>query len=106
MSHLNAPPPIDQVVRLGGKLAALNWHLQIHMEAKLIAELGKALKVSAVPVVIDHMGRIDAEQGLDQAPFRHLLALLRESKNIWIKVSGAERASREGDPYSDAVPYG
>jgi 2-pyrone-4,6-dicarboxylate lactonase len=105
MGHLGKPPPIEQVAALSGKLAALGWHLQIHMEAKLIAQLGKALKVSAVPVVIDHMGRIDAEQGLDQAPFRHLIALLKEDKKFWVKVSGAERASREGEPYSDAVPY-
>jgi 2-pyrone-4,6-dicarboxylate lactonase len=106
MPHLASPPPIEQVVQLGGKLASLGWHLQIHMEAKLIAQLGKALKSSAVPVVIDHMGRIDAEQGLDQAPFRHLVALLKEDKKFWVKVSGAERASREGEPYSDAVPFG
>jgi len=106
MSHLGKPPPIEQVAALGGKLAGLGWHLQIHMEAKLIAQLGTALKASAVPVVIDHMGRIDAEQGLDQAPFRHLMALLKEDKKFWVKVSGAERASREGEPYSDAVPFG
>src|SRR5205085_11391024 len=56
----------------------------------------------ALPIY--HMGRIDAEQGLDQANFRHLLALLKEDKKFWVKVSGAERASREGEPYSDAVP--
>jgi 2-pyrone-4,6-dicarboxylate lactonase len=74
------------------------------MESSLISELSASLKLSPVPVVIDHMGRVDAEQGLDQAPFRHLLKLL-EDKKIWVKVSGAERVSREGDPYPDAVPF-
>ncbi len=104
VKHLGTPPPIDDVIKLGGKLAALGWHLQIHMESSLISELSPSLKLSPVPVVIDHMGRVDAEQGLDQAPFRHLLKLL-EDKKIWVKVSGAERVSREGDPYPDAVPF-
>jgi 2-pyrone-4,6-dicarboxylate lactonase len=104
MSHLGTPAPIDEVIKLGAKLAALGWHLQIHMEAKMIDQLAPKLKFSPVPVVIDHMGRIDAEQGLDQAPFRSLMKLL-EDKKFWVKVSGAERASREGPPYSDAVPY-
>jgi len=34
-----------------------------------------------------------------------LLKLL-EDKKIWVKVSGAERVSRDGTPYADAVPYG
>jgi len=104
VKHLGTPPPIDDVIKLGGKLAALGWHLQIHMESSLISELAPSLKLSPVPVVIDHMGRVDAGQGLDQTPFRHLLELL-EDKNIWVKVSGAERISRQGAPYPDALPF-
>ena len=62
------------------------------------------LKLSPVPVVIDHMGRIDASRGLDQPGFTHLLKLL-EDKRFWVKVSGLERASRVGAPYNDAVPF-
>ena len=104
VKHLGTPPPIDQVIKLGAKLASFGWHLQIHMESGLIERMSAPLKLSPVPVVIDHMGRIDAEQGLDQAPFRSLLKLL-EDKKFWVKVSGPERASREGEPYADAVPY-
>ena len=104
VKHLGTPPPIDDVIKLGGKLAALGWHLQIHMESSGISELAPSLKLSPVPVVIDHMGRVDAELGLDQAPFRNLLKLLEDQK-IWVKVSGAERISRHGDPYADAVPF-
>jgi len=105
VGHLGTPPPIDQVVNLASKLAAFGWHLQIHMDAGLIDQLAPKLALSPVPVVIDHMGRIDAEKGLDQAPFRSLLKVL-EDKKFWVKVSGTERASREGPPYADAVPYG
>ena len=78
--------------------------MQIHTEAELIADLTPALKRSPVPVVIDHMGRIDASLGLDQPAFRALLALLDDT-NVWVKVSGADRVTRQGPPYADAVPF-
>ena len=64
MEHLAAGPRIDEVIAFGKRLADIGWHLQIHMEGELIAELAPALRRSPVPVMIDHMGRIDASLGL------------------------------------------
>jgi 2-pyrone-4,6-dicarboxylate lactonase len=104
MGHLVAGPKIDDVIVFAKRLADLGWHLQIHMEASLIADLAPALRRSPVPVVMDHMGRLDASLGLEQPPFRALLALLND-KNIWVKVSGSDRVTRQGPPYADAVPF-
>jgi len=104
MEHLGRGTPIEDVVKFAHRLADIGWHLQIHMAADNIATLSAALKRSPVPVVIDHMGRIDASRGLAQEPFRNLLKLM-EDPNIWVKVSGSERASRIGPPYADAVPF-
>src|SRR5262245_13879533 len=106
MGHLGKPPPIDVVIRFCSKLVAVNWHLQLHFDASHIEQLAPQIKLSPVPVVIDHMGRIDAEKGQEQMGFRGLIRLMEENKKVWVKVSGAERASREGDPYSNAVPFG
>jgi len=105
MDHLGAGDPIDAVLAMAPRLAEIGWHLQIHMAGARIAELAPALKRSPVPVVIDHMGRIDASRGVQSAEFRALLSLL-EAKHIWVKVSGAERISRQSAPWRDAVPYG
>lgn len=104
MAHLGSGPKIDDVITFGKRLAGIGWHLQIHMEASLIAELAPAIRRSPVPVVIDHMGRIDASLGLNQPAFQALLALL-DDDNVWVKVSGADRATRQGPPYSDAIPF-
>jgi predicted TIM-barrel fold metal-dependent hydrolase len=58
-----------------------------------------------LPVVIDHMGRAPVADGLDQAPFQALLSKLAQSEHLWVKVSGAERISSDGPPFSDAVPF-
>lgn len=104
MTHLGAASPIEDVLGLAKKLVDIGWHLQIHLDSKLIGELAPALKRSPVPVVIDHMARIDASLGLEQQPFRDLLRLLKDEK-FWVKVSGAERASRQPAPWRDAIPF-
>jgi 2-pyrone-4,6-dicarboxylate lactonase len=104
MQHLGDAVPIGDVMKMAARLAGIGWHLQLHMESSLIPGMTPSLKLSPVPVVIDHMGRIDASHGLDQPGFRHLLSLL-EDKRFWVKVSGLERASRQGAPYADAVPF-
>jgi len=104
MRHLKQAALIDDAIAFGKRLAPLDWHLQIHMEAELIAELSPALRRAPVPVVIDHMGRVDASLGLDQPHFNALLRLLGD-RNVWVKVSGADRITRQGPPYADAVPF-
>jgi 2-pyrone-4,6-dicarboxylate lactonase len=102
--QLGGGPPIAEVMKLSAKLASLGWHLQLHLDSSVISNMATELKLSAVPVVIDHMGRVDASRGLDQTGFVNLLKLL-EDKRCWVKVSGLERASRVGAPYNDAVPF-
>lgn len=104
MAHLSPGADADQLRALAPRLAARGMHLQVHMEAGLIETLAPVLKVLPVTVVIDHFGRMDASQGMDQAPFHALLTLL-DSENLWCKVSGIERASRQDPPYADAVPF-
>jgi 2-pyrone-4,6-dicarboxylate lactonase len=105
MRHLSRNAPIGDVIAFGKRLAEIGWHLQIHMEAELIGELSPAIMTSPVPVVIDHIGRIDASLGLDQKPFQDLLRLMDDNKHVWVKVSGADRITRAGPPYADAVPF-
>ena len=104
MQHLGQSTAIRDVIAFGKRLAEIGWHLQIHMAAERIGELSAAIATSPVPVVIDHMGRIDASLGLDQLAFTNLLRLMDHAQ-VWVKVSGSDRATRLGPPYADAVPF-
>ena len=108
VGHLSTGPKIDDVITFAKRLAGIGWHLQIHMAGELIADLAPALKRSPVPVVIDHIGRVDASLGLEQPGFRALLALMQE-RHVWVKVSGSDRITRQnpqlGPPYADAIPF-
>lgn len=104
VKHLRPATPIDQILGLASRLADVGWHLQIHTESSQIDALAPALGRSPVPVVIDHMGRVDAGLGLQQAPFQRLLRLLQHER-VWVKVSGCDRLTRIGPPYADALPF-
>ncbi len=104
MKHLSKGPSIDDAINFSKRLADIGWHLQIHMEAGLIADLAPAIKRSAVPVAIDHIGRVDASLGLNQPGFTDLLKLM-DDKKIWVKVSGCDRITKQGPPYADAIPF-
>ena len=92
------------MLALAGRFEPLGWHLQIHGDPALLTHLGPALRRSPVPVVIDHIGRIDASLGLDQPAFRALCGLLDDDR-FWVKVSGMDRITRLGPPYADAQPF-
>lgn len=104
MRHLEPGASIDELKILAHRLVPFGWHLQIHMDASLIEDMAPALAALPVPVVIDHMGRVDASLGLNQPAFIALQKLL-ENDHVWVKVSGCERASRQDAPYADAVPF-
>lgn len=99
------PPRIEDVIALSKRLAAIGWHLQLQLDPPFYAEFAAALPRSAVPIVFDHMGRVDASLGIGQPAFQQILRLM-DNPNFRMKVSGSERISRQPAPYRDAIPFG
>lgn len=105
MSHLGAGEDVGAVLALARRIADLGWHLQIHgSPEEVLGTVVPRLLQGPVPVVIDHIGRLDAGLGLDQPHFIALQRLM-ESPSCWVKVSGIDRITRHGPPYADAVPF-
>lgn len=105
MAHLGEGEPLDKVLALARRIAPLGWHLQIHGDpgGVLLGVMPRLLE-GPVPVVIDHLGRIDAGLGMAQP---HFTALRRRMENpkCWVKVSGIDRITAAGPPYADAIPF-
>jgi predicted TIM-barrel fold metal-dependent hydrolase len=91
--------------RLLGRIKPYGWHIVLHFDAEDILVQRELLGRIDVPFIIDHMGRIKAAEGLEQAPFRQLLELYRTNPLAWVKVCGAERVSAGKRPFLDAVPF-
>jgi predicted TIM-barrel fold metal-dependent hydrolase len=104
VKHLGGMPNLDVFHRVIERIRPLGWHLVVHLDAADIVELSGLLRGLQMPFVIDHMGRVQAAAGLEQAPFRALLELTRLD-TCWVKVCGAERISTAGPPFHDAIPF-
>ena len=104
VKHLGGMPDMRVFTHVLQRIQPLGWHLVVHLDAADIAELSGVLRALSVPFVIDHMGRVKADAGLEQGPFRALLELMTLG-NCWVKVCGAERVSTAGPPFVDAIPF-
>jgi 2-pyrone-4,6-dicarboxylate lactonase len=101
MKHITGGHRMEEVLALTPRLAAAGMHLQVHFESDLVHTVGLALTQSDVPVVIDHMGRVDATLGLEHPDFQSLMRVL-EHPGMHVKVSGIDRiesGSRAGSGY-------
>ena len=104
VEHLGGRPDMDVFHHVIQRIRPLGWHLVVHLDAVDIPELSALLRPLSVPFVIDHMGRVKADGGVEQRPFRALLDLMKLD-TCWVKVCGAERVSTAGPPFLDAVPF-
>jgi predicted TIM-barrel fold metal-dependent hydrolase len=103
--HLGGAPDLDKMWRIIERVKHLPWHVELHFDAKDLLEYEAVIASIPLPVVIDHMGRAPVAEGIEQAAFQALLKKLRESDDLWVKVSGAERISAAGPPFTDAAPF-
>ena len=96
MAHLKNSDTMEDILDLSKKLKPLGMHLQVHFSSDLVHDLGPQLMQSAAPVMIDHMGRVDAAKGVNHADFQALLKLL-DHPNMNVKVSGIDRIAKDSD---------
>jgi 2-pyrone-4,6-dicarboxylate lactonase len=105
VKHLGGVPDISVIETMVRRIAPLGWHIVLHLDAENILDHQDLLRKISVPFIIDHMGRVKADQGLEQKPFQLLLQLMRENPLAWVKICGAERVSAGKRPFLDAVPF-
>lgn len=89
----------DHVVRTAHERG---WHVEIHVQGTGVSDHADEIAAMRGPVIIDHMARVDLREGLDGPSVRSLLRLL-DLGHVWVKLSGADRVSRSGPPYSDTI---
>lgn len=72
------------------RCARLGWHVQVLTRLSVISALEHRLAALPAPLVIDHFGRPDLGQGVDQPGFAALLRLVRTGHS-WVKLSSIGR---------------
>ena len=101
---LGGPPPAAVFQRIVGRIAELGWHIALHVGGDDLLEHEATLRKVRVPVVIEHLCRVDISKGLAQRSFVRLLELMKHD-GFWVKIDMGERLSLTGPPYLDMVPF-
>jgi predicted TIM-barrel fold metal-dependent hydrolase len=99
---LGGAPDMGVVRRAAERARALGWHMVMQLQGDGVREMAEDILALRMPVVVDHMGRVDPALGVEGPAFRALLDLLREDR-IWVKLSGAERMTPA--PFTEALPF-
>lgn len=80
------------------RLIDLDWHIEVHRQARDLPYLVGTLLRQGAKVVVDHFGRPDPQSGVDDPGFDYLLRQAHTGQ-VWVKLSAAYRtAQRPGDP--------
>ena len=99
------PAMLETLARKVAALA-LGWHVQVFMHPEQIVASEPLLASLPVPLVIDHMGRIDPAEGAGGPAFAAVRRLL-DGGTTWVKLSGVYMRSRDGAPdYTDTHALG
>ncbi len=95
---------LAEIEPLYAAMADLGWHLQLWIDARDLPELAPSLARVPVPVVVDHMGRMDYRHGINHAGFQALVRGVGEGR-LWAKVSGTYRLAASPPDYLEAKPF-
>ncbi len=97
----NAVVSFDDCLPLSKRVYDFGWNMQLHMSAKQLAERIEIIKQIPGKIVIDHMGRMDPNLGVNDPALPVLLSLI-DRGNVWVKISGPYLNSVKGFPWNDS----
>jgi predicted TIM-barrel fold metal-dependent hydrolase len=86
------------------RLDKLGLWAQFQVTGDQLTQMDSLLGASDAPILIDHCGRPDLSQGLEQAGFQALLALGRTGRAV-VKISGEYKYSCQPFPFADTRPF-
>ena len=95
---------LEVLQKLAPKFAQRGWHAQIWAHAPDLPELAPKLLALGLPLVVDHMGRMNTGHGINHPGFQFLCRLLGEGTG-WVKISGADRIGSKELNYQDVDPF-
>jgi 2-pyrone-4,6-dicarboxylate lactonase len=94
---------LERIEKLDHRCSELGWMLDFLTPGWLTRELIPTMKKLASPFSVAHMGMFPAKDGTRQPGFQEFLALIPQTKKLWIKLTGVYRISTDPQ-FKDAAP--
>jgi 2-pyrone-4,6-dicarboxylate lactonase len=103
--RLGLAPSLAEFRRSIARIAELGWFAKVFSVEDQLLELAAEFDAVRVPVVVDHMARLDFSRGVGQ-PAAQLLADRLKHGTWWVMLSNGDRSSGGDAPWDNAVPFG
>jgi predicted TIM-barrel fold metal-dependent hydrolase len=95
--------PFEDLYALAPRMRERRLHAQIWLHYDQFMEQAPELTKLGLPIVLDHMGRLEPERGVTDPSFRFILGQLREGR-LWVKLKPS-RNSKQLPDYPDMRPF-
>jgi 2-pyrone-4,6-dicarboxylate lactonase len=102
LATVNLAPDVDSFTRAVARAKELGWFVKIQPGQTGILDSVGLYENIDVPVMIDHMGRPDAGEGIAGPTCQKVLELLAKG-NFWVLLSNGHKISKEGPPWDGAL---
>lgn len=94
---------VSEMIDLLPTLKELGMHVQLWIGLEQIPELEPIIRSAGIPLVIDHISRLEATVGVENENFKRLCQLVKEGY-LWVKVT-PYRCSTLYPDYPDVRPF-
>lgn len=93
----------EHLEALAAETHALGWHILMHLNKSIeLVELEPRLRALETPFVLDHLGRVRGDEGVDSPAFKVLMKLL-DTGRCWVKLASLYRLSSKPYPHEDML---
>ncbi len=101
LPHLPGSLDPAYIAAVVGRIKPYGWHVLVHGQPAGVLKVLPDIVKTGVTIVIDHMARVRAADGIDYPAFRELESYV-QCPEVWIKLAGADRISDHPE-YEDAL---
>lgn len=103
LKAVNGEANVTTLGQLAERVKGLSWHAQLFFYADTMPRLDEYLARLPVEVVIDHIGYVRADDGVQGIGFK-MLSRLACSGRAWFKISAPYRQSTRPPLFEDVAP--
>ena len=107
MPKIGLVPDFASFRRTLERIAALGWFAKVFATGNELAAVAPEVIRAPLPILLDHMCKIDFSLGLDQPGHKLLLRLL-EHDHVWLQLSNGDTGpdGPTAPPWEAALPFG
>ena len=102
--QMDLAPSLPEFERSLARIAEFGWFAKVFTFGDQLLEMDEVFRNVRIPLMLDHMGRLDFRLGIDQPACKLIVERLKND-GWWIMLSNGDRCSGSGKPWDNAIPF-